>query len=92
MSYSKEYPNIPKIDCKSETWIIALVMMVMCLLNHSNSFAESNKCPFQGFNNCAACEEIDSSCEADDGFSANSSFGSSQERATPTVQEADRLA
>ncbi len=68
MSYSKEYPNIPKIDCKSKTWIIALVMMVMCLLNHSNSFAESNKCPFQGFDNCAACQPPNRFCEEDDGF------------------------
>ena len=65
--------------------------MVMCLLNHSKA-AEAVDCQMRELDNCAACKQIDSSCEADDGFSANSSFDLVRERATTTVQQADRLA
>ena len=67
MSYSRALP-FAKTGNNSKIWIIALVMMVMCLLNHSKGFAEAVDCQIKGLYNCAACKPNNLLCEADEGF------------------------
>ena len=50
--------------------------MIICVFNHSNSFAESNGCQFKGLSNCAACEPLDDGFCGEDDFDNSDSYGS----------------